>query len=91
VQTREKDTSAVYGEILADIKILTSFKIIIVLQRNKCHNIVTVLTNAMQVNSSASTVQHATIEEAVSAVTSRSGGWWSRDMFPVMRVRSSTI
>jgi hypothetical protein len=37
---------------------------------------------------------YATIEEAVilaSAVTSRSGGLWSRDMFPVMRARSLVI
>jgi hypothetical protein len=37
---------------------------------------------------------YATIEEAVfsmSAVTSRSGGWWSRNMFPVMRVHSLAI
>jgi hypothetical protein len=45
-------------------------------------------------NSSVKAVQHAKIEEVVfsaSAVTLRSGGWWSRDVFPVMRVRSSTI
>jgi hypothetical protein len=45
--------------------------------------IVTDLINALPGNSSVNTVQHATIEEAafsVSAVTSRSGGWWSGDV-----------
>jgi hypothetical protein len=63
-------------------------------EKVQLHNIVTDLINALPGNSSANTVQHATIEEAVfsvSAVTSRSGGWWSHDMFPVMRVRSSAI
>jgi hypothetical protein len=44
------------------------------------------LINALPGNSSVNTVQHPKIEEAVftvSAATSRSGGWWSRDMcFP---------
>jgi hypothetical protein len=46
-------------------------------------NIVTDLMNALPGNSSLNTDQHATIEEAVfstSAVTPRSGEWWSRDM-----------
>jgi hypothetical protein len=46
-------------------------------------NIVTDLINALPGNSSLNKVQHATIEEAVfsvSAVTTRSGGWWSCDM-----------
>jgi hypothetical protein len=50
------------------------------------------LINALPGNSSVNTAQHATIADAVlsaSAVTSRSVGWWSRNMFPVMRVRSS--
>jgi hypothetical protein len=54
-------------------------------------HIVTDLISALPGNSSVDTVQHGTIEEAVfsvSAVTSRSGGWWSRDMFPGMHVRS---
>jgi hypothetical protein len=41
-------------------------------------------------NSSVNTVQHATTGEtvfSVSAVTSPIDGWWSRDMFPVMRVQ----
>jgi hypothetical protein len=45
--------------------------------------IVTDLINALPGNSSVNTVQHATIQVAVSsvsAVTSRSGGWGSRDM-----------
>jgi hypothetical protein len=45
---------------------------------------VTDLINALPGNSSVNTVQHATIEEAVfsvSAVTSCSGGWRSRDMY----------
>jgi hypothetical protein len=45
--------------------------------------ILTDLINALPGNSSVNTVQHATIEEAVfsvSAVTSRSGAWWSSDM-----------
>jgi hypothetical protein len=49
---------------------------------NPKHN-VTDLINALSSNSSVNTVEHATIEEAVfsvSAVTSRSGGWWSRDI-----------
>jgi hypothetical protein len=44
---------------------------------------VTDLINALPGNSSVKTVQHPTVEEtvfSVSAVTSRSGGWWSRDM-----------
>jgi hypothetical protein len=44
--------------------------------------LVTDLIKALPGNSSVNKVQHATIEEAafsVSAVTSRSGGWWSRD------------
>jgi hypothetical protein len=48
----------------------------------KQHN-VTDLIKALAGNSSVNTVQHATVEKAVfsvSAVTSRSGGWWSRDM-----------
>jgi hypothetical protein len=47
------------------------------------HNIVTDFINALPGNSSVNTVQHVTVEEAVfsvSAVMSRSGGWWSRDM-----------
>jgi hypothetical protein len=47
------------------------------------YNIVTDFINALPGNSSVNTVQHAAIEEAVfsvSAVTSRSDGWWSRDM-----------
>jgi hypothetical protein len=39
LQTREKESSAAYGEILADIKILTYSKIITVLQQNKRHRI----------------------------------------------------
>jgi hypothetical protein len=58
-------------------------------------NIVTDLINALPGNSSVNTVQNATIEEAVfsvSEVTSRSGGWWSRDyVFSVLHVRSSAI
>jgi hypothetical protein len=41
------------------------------------------LINTLPGNSSVNMVQHATIEKAVfsvSAVTSRSGGWSSRDM-----------
>jgi hypothetical protein len=39
--------------------------------------------NALPGNSSVNMAQHATIEKDVfsmSVVTSRSGGWWSRDM-----------
>jgi hypothetical protein len=46
-------------------------------------HIVTDLINALPGNSSVNTVRHATIEKAVfsmPAVTSRSGGWWSRDV-----------
>jgi hypothetical protein len=46
-------------------------------------DIVTDLINALPGDSSVNMIQHATIEEAVfavSAVTSRSGGWWSRDI-----------
>jgi hypothetical protein len=46
--------------------------------------IVTDLISVLPGNSSVNTVQHARIEEgvfSVSAVTPRSGGWWSRDMF----------
>jgi hypothetical protein len=46
-------------------------------------NIVTDLINSLPDNSSVNTIQQATIQEAVfsvSAVTSRSGGWWSRHM-----------
>jgi hypothetical protein len=63
-------------------------------QINVLYNTVTDLINVMPGNSSVNTVQHATIEEAVfsvSAVTSRSGGWWSRDVFPLKRVRSLAI
>jgi hypothetical protein len=48
-----------------------------------CNNNVTDLINALPGYSSVNTVQNATIEEAVFsvfAVTSRSGGWWSRDL-----------
>jgi hypothetical protein len=45
---------------------------------------VTDLINALSGNSSVNTVQHGIVEKAVfsvSAVTSRRGGWWSRDMY----------
>jgi hypothetical protein len=57
-------------------------------------HIVTDLNNVLPGNSSVNTVQHATIEEAVfsvSVVTWDNSRWRSRDMFPVMRVRSSAI
>jgi hypothetical protein len=54
---------------------------------------VTNLINALPGNSSVNKIQHAVIGKSAfsaSAVTSRSGEW-SRDMFPVMCVRSSAI
>jgi hypothetical protein len=52
---------------------------------------VTYLINALPSNRYVNTVKNAIIEEAVfsvSVVTSRSVGWWSRDMC-FLRVRSS--
>jgi hypothetical protein len=50
---------------------------------------ITDLINVLLGNISVNTVQQATTEESVfsmSAVTSRSGRWWSGDVFPVIRV-----
>jgi hypothetical protein len=52
------------------------------------------LSNALPRSSSVNTVKNTAIEEAVvsvSAVMSRRGGWWSHDVFTVMRVRSLSI